>query len=521
MHTNGDRRQRILLLEKCLEEFANARLELVLQLEDLDARTKSVQREQNALLNLDAPTSKLPGEILAMVFESGMGLVEPEHRCYGTRYHFGELASHVSRHWRSIALATPRLWKDIGCTRGFWRSLGSGNRDSSGWCASNSWKEKAADYLCRSRSSPVSIHIRGLREEDFTPDFVRLISDHMGHCRHLLIEHIPGVIYPVLIGSLFVSRVPLLSSIGMSFEDDIELQEAFLPLGAPALKTAYLDAAKPLSLHFCMPAFASLTSLRLGGILIEDQLTYDSFRTNIMGLKSLNHLEVGLESFHRPPTKLQDKIIVLPTVKFLRIEAVEDLSVVNNFLEFIQTASLISLSLDGWDSDLAGSMQLYFPTLQHLILFGRSFSIDIEELGEIALLFPSIQRLTSQMGIHEMCCDLETILFVVFGDGIIGEAEYRECNWSPWPNLQTIAVSGYHDDSPSLTRLVRFLRNAGHPLCNLLMSESVVHAVGSEAMEELEELVEISDFAEDWPAPFAQGRIDTRTSSLMPRRTRN
>lgn len=74
-------------------------------------------------------------------------------------------------------------------------------------------------------------------------------------------------------------------------------------------------------------------------------------------------------------------------------------------------------------------------------------------------------------------------MFVVLRDGIGAEGEDDEYNWPPWSNLQTIAtVAAYHDSSLSLTDPLLAKKNAGHPLCNLPMSESVVGAVGSEAM---------------------------------------
>ncbi|KZP21138.1 hypothetical protein FIBSPDRAFT_860824, partial [Athelia psychrophila] len=100
-------RQRLLLSGR-LEEIATERRRLVLQLAELDARGKAVQQD---LHNLDSPISILPSDILVMIFEAG-ALLESR-----AKFHFGSLASHVSRMWREIALATPRLWTKIECTK--------------------------------------------------------------------------------------------------------------------------------------------------------------------------------------------------------------------------------------------------------------------------------------------------------------------------------------------------------------------------------------------------------------------
>lgn len=74
MHIHGARQHRVLSLTKCLEELGTARQELLLKLEDLDSRKGSVQVEHNTLFNMDATTSNLPNEVLAIIFEEGLEL---------------------------------------------------------------------------------------------------------------------------------------------------------------------------------------------------------------------------------------------------------------------------------------------------------------------------------------------------------------------------------------------------------------------------------------------------------------
>lgn len=106
---NKDRQRRVLLLSNYLKEIAAVRNSLVVQLEDLERQEEVVEREFNALHNLDAAISTLPGELLVMIFEAGT-LLEENH-C-----HFGTLVSRVTHHWRHIALETPLLWNKISFT---------------------------------------------------------------------------------------------------------------------------------------------------------------------------------------------------------------------------------------------------------------------------------------------------------------------------------------------------------------------------------------------------------------------
>ncbi|KZP16996.1 hypothetical protein FIBSPDRAFT_37014 [Athelia psychrophila] len=112
-------------------------------------------------------------------------------------------------------------------------------------------------------------------------------------------------------------------------------------------------------------------------ISTKDKTTYTSFRDGLM-VKALTHVELGLRSFrplpHAPP-------ILLSTVQFLRVGAGNRDPVprnswrVNAFGNLIQAASLISLSLDEWDSGESD----HWPTFPKLRTFTARFP-DIERL---------------------------------------------------------------------------------------------------------------------------------------------
>ncbi|KZP30838.1 hypothetical protein FIBSPDRAFT_1038080 [Athelia psychrophila] len=520
MHTNGDRRRRVLSLAKCLEELEATRRELLIKLEDLDARKRAIQLEHNALCNMDATTSNIPDEVLAMVFEAGVE-IEPDplllktksfkfhiSEPYPTPIHFGDLVSHVSHRWRSIALAAPRLWTHIRCTRS--GPISMHGKDI--WGERKWWRERATDYLCRSRSSPVDIHIKGLRVEDYTPPFLQLIAGHLGHCRQLFIQDVPKAVVTLLLRSLS-APAPLLSSFSVGFEEVTVVMAfedpGFLQFGAPCLITADLHAIYLPRLH---PVFASVTSLRMTAILINSRESYALLRDGLMGLKSLNHLEIQFSTYYRPATT---DVILVPTVEFLHVDVTDHRppSFIDIFLGDIQAPSLISLSLNQWDHDYPHPLEPNkFPSLQHLIVYncitGRD-EVDLDNLANVARQFPDITRFTSQINIHNPA-SLEIILRTMLGESTNDYDEYIESDETRWPNLQTVAVADPPMDVVDVTTIVidllSKLQGAGHPLCKLLISYNTVSHADEFIMEALEELIEIEDFTEDWPTPFERGR---------------
>lgn len=290
----GERRQRILLLSKRFEELSAVRHKLFIQLEDLDARIKNIEQEHNALLNLDAPTSNLPAETLAMIFEAAMELEEDLDHEEILTPQIGELVSHVSRHWRNVALATPRLWANLRLFRV--HVYGSFNhwKEPRIQQARKQMLERAAVYLSRSKTSHITIRIGELRRNDYTPDFLRLISHHIGRCRRLVIEDASLQSVPVMLKFLQHQSVPLLTSfefasVGLILNEPTEegvpegFQAQVFSPGAPRLETVLLDLDSPYHLRFFTPALASVTTLCLKRMKIDSLEVYDIFRDALMG----------------------------------------------------------------------------------------------------------------------------------------------------------------------------------------------------------------------------------------------
>lgn len=501
-HINEDRRRHVLSLVRRLAEIAAARRELLIQLEDLDARARNMQLEHDRLHNLDATTSNLPDEILSMVFEAGM------HLTRGSQVHFGALVSHVSHRWRNVALETPRIWADIPCVPVAVPGLPP-------LIISEGRRERPAVYFSRSKSSPVNIRIANLLTNDFTPEFLSLLGDHIDHCRRLLIEHIPTGTIPSLLKALSCRPAPILNWISISCEpvlpllyygiNHIEPNEPFLPFGAPVLTTVHVDAIDMTTLHFCLPAFSSVTSLRLSNLLIDIQEHYDALRDALTNLKALTHLELEFEAFHQG---LETLPIELPNLQSLLLSVDDDAIASGGILNILRGCSLISLSLlryfafPGYPIPETAP----FPSLQHLIF--DNYSDEYPNFAWIADTFPDITRLT--FGLSGSFCGVSfQELLQVIQSGADEEDEDEESHDSDvrWPKLQIIAVSDLPSGAASLDvnelyEVINDMQEVGRPIDKLLLPKAYFSQALAESMAGLERPVEISAFVDDWPRPF-------------------
>ncbi|KZP05086.1 hypothetical protein FIBSPDRAFT_1006366 [Athelia psychrophila] len=494
MRLNEDQQQRIQLLSTTLEELRRQRKEL-------DAREIAVRSERNALLNLASPTSDLPAEVLAMVFEAGVRQANDSNL-------FGIPVSHVSQRWRNVALATPGLWIKIWCVRIRRASefklhqLPNGEREKD--------RERAATFLSRTKFLPVDISIFLFRDEDFSPEFLELIGEHMGHCRQLRIKDADCRSLPMALGYLSTKSAPRLSSIDLSSSDDILLfAHPLFPLAC--LTAVQLDCIDLSLLHQCIPAFRSVTSMRLTRLYIDED-EYDPFREGLMAMKSLTHLELHFEWFRNFPSRL---LVVLPTLHFLLVDNIHNPSSIITFIQNIRAPCVRTLSLTGWDAaeqpEFSDTMDIgdHFPSLQHLILNG--ISKPIPNLDLIARIFPDIERLTCQVVQPDPRssrdpCGIDHIVAVVVP--LTSTAEDGGNNDSQtsrrWHSLKSIAMSAEEPlNAMALEDMLHKLKGVGHPLRELMLSEAVFSQAGREAMGQLGQLVDIKGFHVDWPTPFA------------------
>lgn len=133
--------------------------------------------ECNTTDNNNAPISSLPNEILTAIFEIGSRHSRsPEYGSCWIPDRFEIAVSHVTHHWRSVAISMPRLWTKI-------------------WREPRELKPITA-YLQRSLGLPFDFTLTMIDqryyesdeyEKELTPLFL-LLEPHMGRCHQLSIQ---------------------------------------------------------------------------------------------------------------------------------------------------------------------------------------------------------------------------------------------------------------------------------------------------------------------------------------------
>ncbi|KAF7982982.1 hypothetical protein HWV62_24582 [Athelia sp. TMB] len=518
-HVNSkhpSRRRRALLLADRLEELAKARHQLVLRLEELDAQARVVQLEFDELQNIDAPVSNLPEEVLAMVFEAGVLLDELP------RFEFATVVSHVTRRWRSVALATPRLWNTI-----FW-DLGPEELEDSEETEKppqqalleNLEKEtnRVAIFLSRSMPAPIDIYISRVRETVFDCDhaamksMVKLLHANFHRCHHLSIRDGDMWCMEQILEGLCFGPAPIVIrsidwGIAYDYEEIPPLIGGF-SYSAPQLKIAQLDRFEVLTILYFQSAFRQLVSLRLiGNILIEQDQAL--LARALLSMKALDHLE--LVEFrectpYAPP-------LVHPTIRFLHLHLALRYDEHDIDIQRFRAASVTTLSIDcarrplgDIGFTLEAPPQNAFPSLQHLILLNikeRSPNLDAT-----AHIFPNIKRLTCQGA--DPGFEVGHVLAAMGAHAIEGNVASTTGVSLHWPKLHSIAASGpdepLHAGTPDsqLDSQVAALQAAGIPVRKLLLPQSLVAHVGEDMMVKVGELVEVEDFRLDWPTSFAR-----------------
>ncbi|KZP28833.1 hypothetical protein FIBSPDRAFT_927266 [Athelia psychrophila] len=299
--------------------------------------------------------------------------------------------------------------------------------------------------------------------------------------------------------------MPLLASIDLgSCGAKVEFEQQLFPSGVAGLTSATIYDADISTIHFCLPAFQSLTSLQLRGelnISVDDNgLNYRSFRDALIAPPALRHLDLSIGIFTAMASRLP---ILLPSVQHLQVEGCSEAvpyRYLDNLLRCIQAPYLVALSLSTWNAEpllrLAHTYERHFPSLQHLVLADIARD-SVGDLMMFARAFPCIQRLTFKPGFYS-----STFLHKILGGFIGGEGDTIQNSAQSerlWPKLHSIAMSTSkeHLDVTSLNNTILKLQAAGHPIRKLMLPQEV-----HPAMVEMRGSVELEDFYVDWPTPF-------------------
>jgi hypothetical protein len=303
------------------------------------------------LRNRRLPISRLPDDVLALIFEAG-GHYDPVVDNFLHNFHewsadgylpFAVLVSHVSSTWRNVAIQDPFLWTEIG------------------FIYSRPW-DFYLMYVNRSKSCSLDIHFicDVERAPDFDPSILQL-----HRCRHLeissrwyrsafhIFRNLENEIAPHLLSliihmgyakdefdsfshkhyELFRSAAPLLSSVEML---GISLHSCQPPLGAlTMLDMTVWDSTPALSCDELLEVFAAmaptLTDLRLEGIIFRVESGYELFAIDFPALVSMDirypdyfDEEEGEDEDDRNYISNLWDCINAPALESLRLDCIDD-----------------------------------------------------------------------------------------------------------------------------------------------------------------------------------------------------
>ncbi|KZP28665.1 hypothetical protein FIBSPDRAFT_728608, partial [Athelia psychrophila] len=102
-------RNRIASIAAQMNEIETTRAQLISTLAELDITLKTLQIEHGTIVNQTSPIASLPNEVLADIFAT-LQEVFKEAPCSEMIISH---VSHVTAHWRQVALGTPKLWTRI------------------------------------------------------------------------------------------------------------------------------------------------------------------------------------------------------------------------------------------------------------------------------------------------------------------------------------------------------------------------------------------------------------------------
>ncbi|KZP24159.1 hypothetical protein FIBSPDRAFT_930115 [Athelia psychrophila] len=447
---------RLAVLSDKLLDISSNRERLISQLEELEEQARAVKAEYNSILNHGAGIYTLPVEILMAIIQVGcIPFCAQDER-------FEVLVSHISSHWRQVALTTPSLWTTI-------RRVERCNR-----------LDRIAAYLERSRSSLINlqVYIGSEDDEGDVSRFSELVEPHFNRVRRLFVGARSSAGLLKLFDCISSTTAPHLTAVNIDYRGDnkrIAPSSIFMG-GAPSLSSLHIAGLRASS---CLPPMQSITSLHLGRW--HTPLSHNGFvelSDTLCGMQSLAHLQIAqTSSDHQWPAEV---VVHLPKLKSLYIEcAAFDAAVrISRLLVAFDAPALCTLVIAGRpyyehrstvhfdEADLL-STHSKFPVLRKLAL--HSTMTGMENLRRTALAFPSVEELLY----GQPCGDLLTLL----GDDQPA-AVY-------WPNLTALALPLSDIPTPKLEDAVNARKRAGYPIRELFLRGHILAGLPSALLDGL------------------------------------
>ncbi|KII91282.1 hypothetical protein PLICRDRAFT_501822 [Plicaturopsis crispa FD-325 SS-3] len=412
-------------------------------------------------VNSKAPVSRLPNEILCLIFEAALR-EEPSKNLDYNRASFGMTVSQVMHSWRVVAVRLPSLWTCIDIRSTYHPDL-------------------IAEFLRRSVTRPLDLRIfdRTKRKRPLNIEpFLELIVLHLSRLRKLSLDLDNGKTLFKICERFHDTCAPSLGYLRMSYYA-LHPANASLPQmfshGVPKLRFLNCKALGPQAF---LPSLRALTTLRLYFTLQDwdNNLDYNEFREMLGTLSSLVEL-----TFHGSPVLFFDDVttdhpILMPSLKWLDLCAHRTYSHEGFLLLFMITApSLYTLNMEGFYTveiiqRLITGLSSRYPALDNLIWKHVLFSPAVYDAFMQA--FPQIRHFTLIPLSHFIPLHLFST-----------PAPQQPFSLVRWPELLSFTIQSADTDPSSLCSMVSARASAGRPLKMLGLGSKVRGRVRPEQME--------------------------------------
>lgn len=469
-----------------LKEINTARTHLLHQLEELDAESRALQVERKSIFNDNAVISALLNELLSNIFELG-------HDSQAPKDHFEILVSSVTKHWRDVALGTPKLWTIILCEV-FEQQL-----------------ERITLYLYRSKAATIDLRIvmRGMNSisQKDTRDLWQLLTAHFGRCHRLVVDAVdpPGLrLLLKLLRHLRDVRAPLLRRIEIScsdewFEDEgddiLPPQAQIFIGGTPLLNTISLVN---IGLQCCLPPLGSVTTIYLHGVSPPSALvTSDEWMKMISSASSLIHLEIHGDLV--VDEWIPSDAFELRMLRTLALDSHGDGDAwFHGFLGCMMAPRLEVLTLKNFSPEETNGIDPNpLPSLHTLILEMYTGLNELDSLENLLAAFPGIR--------HVVCSGAHSGFRNIYDNFLSLLTPGEHSSQTLMPRLRTIALLSAYDVIPWLVvrDLLTARKSISQHIHKLFIPESRSAEV-SAALTLLEGMVQVEawkpELVQGWPA---------------------
>jgi hypothetical protein len=436
------------------------------QIEDASIPLTRQRSEVKHFINPATPATTLPTEVLLEIFKAG------HDSAFGNTSHFALLVSHVSSHWRNIALHSPFLWAAIQFGDGLLKS-----------------EDLLHCYLERSQKCLLSVRFDFYSHQDRYADCIHTLLQQTTRWRRLVVNATCTEAMMDLWTRLSTRTAPVLTSLEVDYGGEYvnELDHPpFTGAGAPVLTSI---TCRNLSLALALPLSPSLAHIQIGP---DDNMSpwYES--------------ELGWVLRNAPSLK---------SLVFQHDVCIASASASHPISTHMRVPSLLSLEIScpllskgTHIGDLF--VRIIAPNLQHLILdFPDSSMISefIQSFREtpLSVKFPQLQTL----GLHlhrvhddllaELCDALPGVTSILSTQGngqTILELLDASNGHVHWRQLQSVSVSWVVQKSHLglLCTVVSSRLMAGCPISQLQVDASFFHHATRDQILWLRERVELS-----------------------------